>query len=461
MTKYDKSIPVTGTITTTDTEDSYATHIAELGKGGYRVVETLADRDVISSDRRTEGMLVYVLADSAMYQLIDGVDNVNWVQPNFDTLSDLTENYIFVGNAQGKAEESTALIEVNDRLDELQGSTPLLKESSNAFPAAQVISDMQTGFLFHANAGNLISLAVLTNDHLPSLTEGHIRIGNASNRPHQILYELNTIPVNGDVDLNGFKATNSAAPANGSDLANKDYVDSSIGSISSLGQTTLTGAVTGSGTDTINTTLTPINTSQISNFNTAVTAFRLDQFAVPVSLISMNGQRITATQDPVDPQDVVTKNYVDSLITDPPVAYMGVYNYNDNLNVGSGPGRLTYDLPFTLSNASRGFEKTQSGALRALASAGNHNYIVRITMQIRNLIGDLDLSAEIVKNETYSIVNPKFTTRLIEGEFQIFTIESEPVFLRGGIDTLGLALDSSVITGTLNPRNISFYVTKL
>ena len=44
---------------------------------------------------------------------------------------------------------------------------------------------------------------------------------------------------------------------------------------------TLTGAVTGSGTGTINTTLTDITTSQISDFAASVVSFRLDQFSLP------------------------------------------------------------------------------------------------------------------------------------------------------------------------------------
>ena len=316
MTKYDGSIPVTGTITTTDTKDGYATHIDALGKGGYRVVDTLVARDAISLDRRTEGMLVYVLEDFEMYQLISGTDNANWMQPNFDTLSDLTENYILVGNNAGKAEESAALIdinldliEVNDRLDELQGSTPLLKESSNAFPAAQVISDMQSGFLFHANAGNLISLSVLTNDHLPGLTEGYVRVGNSLGRPDQVPYELNMIPVNGDIDLNSFKVTNSAVPVSGGDLANKDYVDSVAGSGS--GTITLEGAVTGSGTGTITTTLADINTSQITDFDSSVKSYQLDDFQAPTSTLDVGNQLLSNVSTPVAVTDAATKGYVD------------------------------------------------------------------------------------------------------------------------------------------------------
>lgn len=77
------------------------------------------------------------------------------------------------------------------------------------------------------------------------------------------------------------------------------------------GSVTLTGAVTGSGSGTINTTLSPITTSQISNFSTSVTAFRLDQFAVPTASVNMNNQKITNLSTPTATTDAVNKSYVD------------------------------------------------------------------------------------------------------------------------------------------------------
>lgn len=56
---------------------------------------------------------------------------------------------------------------------------------------------------------------------------------------------------------------------------------------------TLTGAVTGSGTGTINTTLTDITTSQISDFAASVVSFRLDQFSLPTNALDLNNQKIT------------------------------------------------------------------------------------------------------------------------------------------------------------------------
>lgn len=45
------------------TSDNYATHDEEYGRGGYRTVNTVAEMNAIPSDRRKEGMLVYVKND--------------------------------------------------------------------------------------------------------------------------------------------------------------------------------------------------------------------------------------------------------------------------------------------------------------------------------------------------------------------------------------------------------------
>ena len=65
-------------IVPTDSQDTFPTHDEEYGLGGFRTVFDLSHRDLISKDRRKEGMLVFCLANQSLYQLIGGVENTNW-----------------------------------------------------------------------------------------------------------------------------------------------------------------------------------------------------------------------------------------------------------------------------------------------------------------------------------------------------------------------------------------------
>lgn len=64
-------------------DDSFPTHLAEFGKGGFRTVETIEDRNAIPSERKEAGMLVYVINDDSnihTYQWfpVDGDPNKEW-----------------------------------------------------------------------------------------------------------------------------------------------------------------------------------------------------------------------------------------------------------------------------------------------------------------------------------------------------------------------------------------------
>lgn len=58
-----------------------------------------------------------------------------------------------------------------------------------------------------------------------------------------------------------------------------------------------------------------LTTAKLSDFTTAVTAFRLDQFTAPTANVNINSQKLTGLADPTNLQDAATKNYVDAAIT--------------------------------------------------------------------------------------------------------------------------------------------------
>lgn len=61
------------------TEDTFPTHLSIYGKGGWREVENISERDSISNDRRNIGMVVYVKENDTIYILKNGITNDNWV----------------------------------------------------------------------------------------------------------------------------------------------------------------------------------------------------------------------------------------------------------------------------------------------------------------------------------------------------------------------------------------------
>lgn len=66
-----KGVNVPSTIVPFTTDDTYPTHLAEYGKGSYRSVRTISDRNAIPQARREVGMLVYVIAEDITYMLTD------------------------------------------------------------------------------------------------------------------------------------------------------------------------------------------------------------------------------------------------------------------------------------------------------------------------------------------------------------------------------------------------------
>jgi len=77
------SIPgvrVTGPVVPTDTADTFPTHKASYGLGGFMAVADATARTGISSDRREAGMLVYQIDTKAYWTLEGGIADGNWVQ---------------------------------------------------------------------------------------------------------------------------------------------------------------------------------------------------------------------------------------------------------------------------------------------------------------------------------------------------------------------------------------------
>ena len=77
-------MPINGPIAPLDTEDTYATHLAEYGKGGIYAVTSNALRDAITEDRRALGLTVIVTSgtidNAKVYTLDSGLSNSDWTE---------------------------------------------------------------------------------------------------------------------------------------------------------------------------------------------------------------------------------------------------------------------------------------------------------------------------------------------------------------------------------------------
>jgi hypothetical protein len=85
------TVGLTGIIAPKDELDTYAVQEDKYGKGGYRAVSTIAERDAITPLRRKEGMMVYITTGNVIYVLIGGIDNANWVLHTNGNLTDLND----------------------------------------------------------------------------------------------------------------------------------------------------------------------------------------------------------------------------------------------------------------------------------------------------------------------------------------------------------------------------------
>jgi hypothetical protein len=97
-------VVITGTITTSDDSDVYATHDAAYGKGGLRTVANITDRNAITVERRTEGMMVFVQDIGTYWKLLPSpwaYDNTDWEE--FTSGSNvLVDNITVIKNTAGE-----------------------------------------------------------------------------------------------------------------------------------------------------------------------------------------------------------------------------------------------------------------------------------------------------------------------------------------------------------------------
>lgn len=74
------TVQVTAPIDTTALSDTYATHKSWRGQGGWSEVTDITERDAITTERRHQGMTVWVVSENKAYILKTGLTNGDWVE---------------------------------------------------------------------------------------------------------------------------------------------------------------------------------------------------------------------------------------------------------------------------------------------------------------------------------------------------------------------------------------------
>ena len=139
-----KGLNITSTIVPTNSADTFATHDSIYGKGGWREVNTIAERDAIPEDRRREGMVVYVRETFRNYQLQSTLSNAGWtVFPATTDVADIINDAINKGQINidltayyNKGEMDTLLNEYTKR-EEVSNALATATENIQAWVLGQ------------------------------------------------------------------------------------------------------------------------------------------------------------------------------------------------------------------------------------------------------------------------------------------------------------------------------------
>ena len=114
------TVPVTAPVAPTDPIDVYPSHIAEFGKGGYQSAIDIAERNDITQERRTSGMMVFVESNGLIYTLGPGLTNSEWTvfsppaYQNILMVQNITELRAVSSNANNKLAFLLGNVTAND-----------------------------------------------------------------------------------------------------------------------------------------------------------------------------------------------------------------------------------------------------------------------------------------------------------------------------------------------------------
>lgn len=220
--------------------DKYATHDAEYGKGGFRSVETIALRDAIPVERKTEGMIVRVTANGLNYEW----KNNAWVEwlPKGNIVIDTALSTTSTNPIQNKViTAKTQAIEVSvANLTSIVNEIPIItvdtvwNATSNNPASSKAIESTISPIRTTANSANAKADSALTtaNNAIPkSYIDTTLTDGAEDTRvPSTKLLTDSLLSLIADFNssINRVEATADSAKSTAEAAIPKSWIDSSI-----------------------------------------------------------------------------------------------------------------------------------------------------------------------------------------------------------------------------------------
>lgn len=191
--------------------DKYATHDAKYGKGGFRSVSTIEDRNAIPVERKTEGMIVRVTANGLNYEW----KNNAWVEwlPKGNIVIDTALNATSTNPVQNKV--------ITARVQTIENSIALLLENIRNIPIITVDK------VWNATSDNPASSKAIESTISPIRTTANSArsIANAAIPKSKI-----------DTDIDGTETAHDAVPSVGAVVtyvkSQRTAIDRSINAVS-------------------------------------------------------------------------------------------------------------------------------------------------------------------------------------------------------------------------------------
>ena len=139
-----KNIPgtnVTSCIAPCTEEDNYATHDSIYGKGGWREVRTIEERNAIPIERRKLGMAVWVTQLNKLYILKYAFNNTCWYEFNSTDVSDIINAAIDAGQVNVDVASCVSQEELDRRLGKY--NTAAIEEINISKAKTAIISELK------------------------------------------------------------------------------------------------------------------------------------------------------------------------------------------------------------------------------------------------------------------------------------------------------------------------------